>query len=75
MAEEPRQKPTISATAQAALVRQMLLDDPRLTLEGIETDFPEYAEGVKQLLSERGKPAKAGSGSGPMQEIRFADVL
>lgn len=75
MAKGPKRKPPISATAQAALVRQMLLDDSSLTLEGIETDFPEYAEGVQQLLSERGNPAKAGSGSGPMPDVRLADVL
>jgi hypothetical protein len=68
-------KPRISVSAQAALVRQMLLDDSSLTLEGLETAYPEYAEGVAAVLAERADPAKAASACGPMPELLLADIL
>jgi hypothetical protein len=53
----------------------MLLDNSGLTLEGLETAYPEYAEGVAAVLAERATPQKAGSGSGPMAEMKLSSVI
>lgn len=70
MAKEPA---GLSPSAQAAAIRQMLTDDPTLTLEGVETTYPYLAEGAKLLLSEEPQPAR--SGSEPMQAIVLASFV
>lgn len=59
--------------AQVAAVQALLASDPKLTLEGIETDRPELSDGVREILSQRQKPAQ--SGAAPVAPMSVADTL
>jgi hypothetical protein len=66
---------TLPPKAQAAAVRSMLAEDSKLTLEGIETDYPNLAEGAKIVLEERQKPQPAKSGAALVPPMSVADIL
>jgi hypothetical protein len=71
---------TMPASAQAAAVRQMLLDDKSKNsrvnkLETIKAEHPYLTEGVDIVAQETEKPRKAGSGSAPHAPLDLASCL
>ena len=62
--------------AQAAAVRELLRDNPSLTLNMIASQHPELAAGVEKVraASATQRRTPVGSGSGPMDRKPITDL-